>query len=74
MEETTIEYGVWDQEENELLLDCGTNRERAIRMSTNWNRARPGATTVVTRTVTTTDWTPANTGIVGPQVAENRSE
>ena len=71
-ETTTIEYGVWDNQENELLLDCGENRERAIRMSTNWNRARPGATTVVTHTVTTTAWTPANTGVVPPHITENK--
>lgn len=65
-ETTTIEYGVWDNQEDELLLDCGEDRERAFRMSTAWNLARPGVTTFVTRTVTTTAWTPANTGVVGP--------
>lgn len=61
-----MEYGVWDNEENELLIGTGTDREKAFRFERRWNDGHPGRVTVVERKVSTTEWAPANTGIVPP--------
>lgn len=69
--EVRIEYAVVDSQTGEVELNCGLFRERAFRMVERWNstdaaRKRGLHYTVYERTVTTTDWTPTNTGVVGP--------
>ena len=70
--QTKIEYGVWDTESQELQVSTGEDRERAFRIADLWNRKDPGVVTVVTRTVTTSDWEPANTGVVPPMRGDVR--
>jgi hypothetical protein len=71
--EQRIEYAVADQD-GVIQLVTGTDRERAFAMAGRFNRGRDGAShfTVMDRTVTTTDWKPANTGVVPPYITENK--
>jgi hypothetical protein len=70
MADKKIEYGVWDNDENELLINTDTDRERAFRLAKYWNLGKEGRVTVVDRTVETSDWKPANTGVVPPIITE----
>ena len=60
------QYGVWDNEEDELLINTDTDRERAFRLAKYWNTSKEGRVTVVERSISTTEWTPTNTGVVPP--------
>lgn len=67
MEQTTkIEYAVFDTEDNELQIATGEDRERAFRLAKSMNRNVPGSAIVMSRVVVTSEWAPANTGIVPP--------
>lgn len=72
--DTRIEYAVAEGPDLEVQVLMGEDRERAFRLAERWNRDKPGVATVMTRTVTTTDWTPANTGIVPPYITEKIEE
>lgn len=65
---TRIEYAIAEKGEVQVLM--GEDRERALRLAASWNRKNPGTATVMERTVTKTDWVPANTGVVAPTQRE----
>lgn len=69
--EQRIEYAVADQT-GTIQLMTSTDRERAFNMARRWNdNPKNGERfTVMDRTVTITDWKPANTGVVGPHGAD----
>ncbi len=61
MNEVT-EYAVWDNEENEVLINTATDRERAFRLARYWNTTKEGRVSVVQRAITTSEWKLANEG------------
>lgn len=67
MSTTRIEYSIAEGPDLEVQVLLGEDRERAFRLAARFNRQQPGIATVMTRTVTTTEWTPANTGVVAPR-------
>jgi len=71
---TRIEYAVAETADLEIQVLMGTDRERAFKLAERWNNANPGSAIVMNRTVTTTDWQPANTGIVPPYMREKKDE
>lgn len=69
---TRVEYAIASDSDGSIQMVLGTERERAFKIVGMFNsRANRGEQdaehfTVVSRTITTTDWEPANTGVVGP--------
>ena len=69
--EVRIEYAVVETGTGKVELECGVFRERAFRMTKNWNESEVAKKRglhyeVYEREVTTTDWEPTNTGVVPP--------
>jgi hypothetical protein len=71
---TRIEYAVAEGPDLEVQVLMGTDRERAVRLTASWNSKKPGVATLMTRTVTATEWEPANTGVVPPQITERTGD
>jgi hypothetical protein len=71
MEQTTkIEYAVFDTTDSELQIMTGEDRERAFRLAHWMNKSVPGSAIVMSRVVVTSEWAPANTGVVPPWIGE----
>jgi hypothetical protein len=67
---TRIEYAVAEGPDLDIQVVMGEDRERAFNLAARWNRVGNVQATVMTRTVTTSEWVPANTGIVPPHITE----